>query len=253
VRAPACLLCCLVLALGLAACGSSDKGKKAPGSAGKPATTATQTQAQAPARTATAPAPAAPPRCVKAKEPAPRAPTTVPKPSATLPAGKAYVAVVDTNCGTFTIALDVKGSPKTAASFANLARRGYFDGTFFHRIVHGFVIQGGDPTGTGQGGPGYSVVEAPPSSTRYTKGVVAMAKTEIEDPGTSGSQFYVVTADDAQLPPDYAVLGKVASGQAVVDLIGLAPTDTANPDPARQERPVDAVVIRSVRIVARKG
>jgi cyclophilin family peptidyl-prolyl cis-trans isomerase len=250
VRAPLCLLCSLVLGLALAACGSSDKGKKAPGSTGKPATTATQ--AQAPARTATAPAPGAPPRCSKVKPPAPRTAAKVPKPKGTLDASKPYVAVVDTNCGTFTIALDVKASPKTAASFANLARRGYFDGIAFHRIVHGFVIQGGDPTGTGQGGPGYSVVEPPPSNTRYTKGTVAMAKTEIEDPGTSGSQFYVVTADDAMLPPDYAVLGKVASGQAVVDLIGLAPTDTTNPDPARQERPVDPIVIRSVKILQRK-
>jgi peptidyl-prolyl cis-trans isomerase B (cyclophilin B) len=251
VRAPLCLLCSVVLALGLAACGSSDKGKKAPGSTGKPATTATQ--AQAPAGTATGPAPPSPGRCTKVKDPAPRAATKVPKPTGTLDASKPYVAVVNTNCGTFTIALDVKASPKTTASFANLARRGFFDGIAFHRIVHGFVIQGGDPTGTGQGGPGYSVVEAPPSNTHYTKGTVAMAKTEIEDPGTSGSQFYVVTADDAMLPPDYAVLGKVASGQAVVDLIGLAPVDANNPDPNRHERPVDPIVIRSVKILERKG
>jgi cyclophilin family peptidyl-prolyl cis-trans isomerase len=250
VRAPLRLLCFLLLALGLGACGSSDKGKKAPGATGKPATTATQ--AQAPARTAPAPAPAAPPRCRKVKEPAPKRAAKVPGPKGTLDPAKAWEAVVDTNCGRFTIGLDVKGSPKTTASFANLARRGFFAGIAFHRIVHGFVIQGGDPTGSGQGGPGYSVVEPPPASTRYVKGTVAMAKTEIEDPGTSGSQFYVVTADDAMLPPEYAVVGKVASGQAVVDLIGLAPTDATNPDPARQERPVDAIVIQSVKIVARK-
>lgn len=248
-RAPLCLVCSLVLVAGVAACGSSDKGKKTPGSAATPATTATQ--AQTPARTATTPATAAPARCVKVKEPGPRPGPKVPKPTGALDAGKAYVAVVDTNCGTFTIALDVKGSPKTAASFVNLARHGFFNRVAFHRIVHGFVIQGGDPTGTGQGGPGYSVVEAPPKSTRYTKGVVAMAKTEMEDPGTSGSQFYVVTADDASLPPDYAVLGKVATGQDVVDLIGLAPTDQANPDPSRQDRPVDPIVIRSVKIQTR--
>ena len=96
----------------------------------------------------------------------------------------------------------------------------YFDGTVFHRIVPGFVIQGGDPTGTGGGGPGYKTVDKPPASTRYTHGVVAMAKTQAEAPGTSGSQFFVVTARDAGLPPDYAVLGKVVQGLDVVDRIG---------------------------------
>jgi cyclophilin family peptidyl-prolyl cis-trans isomerase len=96
----------------------------------------------------------------------------------------------------------------------------FFDGTVFHRIVPGFVIQGGDPTGTGGGGPGYTTVDKPPASTRYTHGAVAMAKTQTEAPGTSGSQFFVVTAQDAGLPPDYAVLGNVVKGLAVVDRIG---------------------------------
>jgi cyclophilin family peptidyl-prolyl cis-trans isomerase len=161
--------------------------------------------------------------------------------------------VLDTSCGQFTIALDVKNAPKTSASFVHLARRGFFDGTTFHRVVPNFVIQGGDPEGTGQGGPGYEVVEPPPPGTRYTKGVVAMAKTEIDDPGTSGSQFYVVTGEDAQLPAEYAVLGRVSAGQDVVDLIGALPTDQANPDPSKRESPVDPVVIRAVRIDERRG
>jgi cyclophilin family peptidyl-prolyl cis-trans isomerase len=82
------------------------------------------------------------------------------------------------------------------------------------------VIQGGDPTGSGAGGPGYSTVDAPPASTRYTLGVVAMAKTGAEPPGTAGSQFFVVTEQDAGLPPDYAVLGRIVKGQATVDKIG---------------------------------
>ena len=134
-----------------------------------------------------------------------------------------------------------------------LARRGFFDGTTFHRVVANFVIQGGDPQGTGQGGPGYEVVEAPPSGARYTKGVVAMAKTEIDEPGTSGSQFYVVTAPDAQLPPEYAILGRVSAGQEVVDTIGALPTDQSNPDPNKRESPVNPVVIRAVRIDERRG
>jgi len=96
----------------------------------------------------------------------------------------------------------------------------FFDGTRFHRIVPGFVIQGGDPTATGRGGPGYMVKDIPPSNSLYTKGVVAMAKAETEPRGTAGSQFFVVTADDAGLPPDYAILGVVTKGLPVVEKIG---------------------------------
>ena len=91
-----------------------------------------------------------------------------------------------------------------------------YDDTLIHRIEPGFVIQGGDPSGDGTGGPGYKVVEKPPAKTKYLQGVVAMAKTGTEAAGTSGSQFFVVTAQDAQLPPDYALLGKVTSGLDVV-------------------------------------
>ena len=104
------------------------------------------------------------------------------------------------------------------------------------------MIQGGDPQGDGKGGPGYSVVEAPPQDLVYTKGVVAMAKTRTEPAGTSGSQFFVVTAEDAGLPPDYALLGKVTAGQDVVDKIGVAETDPAT------EQPLEPVVISSVKV-----
>ena len=155
--------------------------------------------------------------------------------------GRAPVDPVDTSCGQFEITLDSKRAPRTGGSFKYLADKRFFDGLTFHRIVQGFVIQGGDPEGTGTGGPGFSVVEAPPQSLQYTKGVVAMAKTETERPGTSGSQFFVVTAEDAQLPPDYALLGKVTKGQEVVDKIGVVPT-VANDEPA------EPVVIRSIRV-----
>jgi peptidyl-prolyl cis-trans isomerase B (cyclophilin B) len=157
--------------------------------------------------------------CTPAAPPAARAKKAA-KPSARLDPAKTYEVTMQTNCGSFTIRLAVKTSPETTASFASLARKGFFDGTVFHRIVPGFVIQGGDPTGTGQGGPGYSTVDKPPASTRYTLGLVAMAKTQAEAPGTSGSQFFVVTAQDAGLPPDYAVLGEVDKGLPVVDRIG---------------------------------
>ena len=125
-----------------------------------------------------------------------------------------------TNFGSFDVRLDVEDSPCTTSSFAALVRRRFFDGTIFHRIVPGFVIQGGDPTGTGRGGPGYTVVDVPPKESLYTKGVVAMAKTAADPPGTAGSQFFVVTADNAGLPPDYAILGVVTKGLPVVERIG---------------------------------
>jgi cyclophilin family peptidyl-prolyl cis-trans isomerase len=150
---------------------------------------------------------------------------------------KTYTVTLKTNEGSFSFSLDVKDSPNTTASFASLVKKGFFDGTIFHRIVPGFVIQGGDPTGTGTGGPGYSTVDTPPSDAKYTTGVVAMAKTGSEPPGTSGSQFFVVTGADAGLPPDYAVLGKVTSGLDVVEKIG------ALGDP-QTEQPTKRVVIQ---------
>ncbi|HET8605576.1 MAG TPA: peptidylprolyl isomerase [Gaiellaceae bacterium] len=150
-------------------------------------------------------------------------------------------AVVATSQGTFTIRLDAKDSPNTVASFEKLARKGFFDGTIFHRIVPGFVIQGGDPTGTGTGGPGYTTTDPPPANVRYTHGVVAMAKTPAQARGTAGSQFFVVTAQDAQLPPDYAILGTVVQGLDVVDRIGKL----GNPV---TEKPTKRVVVRSITI-----
>lgn len=145
---------------------------------------------------------------------------TAPKPTKRLDAAKSYDLTFETNCGSFTVRLDVKHAPATSASLVSLARHHYFERTVFHRIVPDFVIQGGDPTARGSGGPGYQTVDKPLPSARYTHGVVAMAKTQAEAPGTSGSQFFVVTAPDAGLPPDYAVVGTVSKGLSVVDRIG---------------------------------
>jgi len=133
---------------------------------------------------------------------------------------KQYTVNVLTNFGAFDIRLDVADSPCTTSSFAALAQKGFFNGTRFHRIVPGFVIQGGDPTGTGRGGPGYSVVDVPPRNSLYTEGVVAMAKAGNEPAGAAGSQFFVVTAADARLPPEYAILGVVTKGLRVVERVG---------------------------------
>jgi cyclophilin family peptidyl-prolyl cis-trans isomerase len=154
---------------------------------------------------------------------------------------KTYTVTLTTSEGTFSFDLDVKDSPHTTASFAELVRQGFFDGLTFHRIVPGFVIQGGDPNGDGSGGPGFTTVDVPPSDAKYTKGVVAMAKAGNEPPGTSGSQFFVVTGDDIGLPPDYALLGKVTKGLDVVEKIG------ALGDPST-EQPTKRVVIEKAAL-----
>jgi len=128
-------------------------------------------------------------------------------------------AVVTTSCGVFEIELDVARSPKTTASFAGLVDQGFYDGLAIPRVERGYVIQTGDPGGDLTGGPGYFVDEPPPQDLSYTRGTVAMAKTAAEPPGRSGSQFFVVTAADAGLSPDYALLGKVTKGLEVVQHI----------------------------------
>lgn len=155
--------------------------------------------------------------------------------------GDQLTAIVETSCGSFEIALDAQRAPKTVNSFAYLAREGVYDGVPFHRIVPGFVIQGGDPLGRGTGGPGYSVDEPPPPNLAYTRGVVAMAKTSAEPAGRSGSQFFVVTNADAGLPPQYALVGKVSEGFDTVERIAGLPI---RPD----ERPKQPVLIDAVAV-----
>ncbi|MDX6595094.1 MAG: hypothetical protein QOI72_476 [Solirubrobacterales bacterium] len=177
--------------------------------------------------------------CKKVEAPAPKQ-VSLKAPKQTLKKGEEVTAVVRTSCGTFDIALDTTRAPKTANSFAYLSEKGFYDGLTFHRIVPEFVIQGGDPEGTGSGGPGYSVVEKPPANLAYTKGTVAMAKSSAEPPGTSGSQFYVVTGADAGLPPEYALVGKVSKGLDVVERIGKQGTAS--------EKPKQTILIESVTI-----
>jgi peptidyl-prolyl cis-trans isomerase B (cyclophilin B) len=166
-------------------------------------------------------------------------------PEGRLDTAKTYTATVATNCGTFAIELDTEEAPRTTASFVALARDGFYDGLGFHRIAPGFVIQGGDPKGDGTGGPGYKTRDVPPDDVVYSEGVVAMAKGGPEPAGTAGSQFFVVTAADAGLPADYAVLGKVVRGMDVVKRIeGQAAPDT----PQQGGPPKDPVVMEKVAI-----
>lgn len=163
------------------------------------------------------------------------------KPEQPLDPDTTYTLTFSTNCGDFTVTLDQKTAPQTSASLVSLAKAGFYDDTVFHRIVPGFVIQGGDPTATGSGGPGYQTIDAPPGDATYTKGVFAMAKGAADPPGAGGSQFFVVTGADVGLPPDYAIAGEVTEGLEVVEKIGTLG------DPATEE-PTEPVVISTVTV-----
>jgi peptidyl-prolyl cis-trans isomerase B (cyclophilin B) len=223
-------------AAALAGCGGSSSS-----SSTAPAASSTATGSTAP-KTAKA-------GCHTVSVPAPKGPQHLSRPALKLDPARTYTITVQTNCGTFAFVLDVKHSPKTSASFYSLVKRGFFDGLTFHRVAAGFVIQGGDPLGDGSGGPGYSVVEPPPASTHYVAGDVAMAKTQTDPPGASGSQFFVVTAADATasagLTPDYALVGKVTSGMSVVQAIAALPTN-----PPQDGAPTPAVVMSRVTVSA---
>lgn len=166
--------------------------------------------------------------CEEVEAPAPKK-VNLKAPPQTVKKGEKLSAVVETSCGTFEIALDSSRAPKTVNSFAYLSEQGVYDGLVFHRIVPGFVIQGGDPLGTGVGGPGYTVTEKPPANLAYTKGTVAMAKSPTDPPGRSGSQFFVVTEPDAGLPPEYALVGKVGKGFDVATRIEKFGSPEKNP------------------------
>jgi peptidyl-prolyl cis-trans isomerase B (cyclophilin B) len=177
--------------------------------------------------------------CKQVEAPEPKQ-VSLKAPKQTLKQGEEATAVVQTSCGTFEIGLDTQRAPKTANSFAYLSEEGFYDGLTFPRIVPDFVIQAGSPSNTTVGGPGYKVVEKPPANLAYTKGTVAMAKSSAEPPGSSGSQFYVVTGADAGLPPEYALVGKVSEGLDVVERIGKLGTAS--------EKPKQTVLIEKITI-----
>jgi cyclophilin family peptidyl-prolyl cis-trans isomerase len=162
-------------------------------------------------------------------------------PPTCLEAGATYEAVVTTNQGEFTILLDPDSAPVAANNFVFLARNRYFDDTICHRIIPNFVVQCGDPTGTGTGGPGYTIVDEPPAPGEYEIGSIAMAKTAAPDSG--GSQFFVITGTDgAALPPEYSLFGQVTDGfDTAVGAMAAAGTPSGEPS-----QPVE---IQSIRIV----
>ena len=224
-----------VLAIALAALAAGCGG----GSSGASGSNA----ATSPVVTAGTPLPAG---CRRVSDPGSREEETHEKrPGSRLTSTSASV-VMQTSCGSFTISLAVRQAPRTASSFAALVKRGFYDRLTFHRVAKDasggpFVIQGGDPLGNGLGDPGYSVREKPPANLRYTKYTVAMAKTATEPPGTSGSQFFVVTAPDAGLSPQYALVGRVTSGKDVIDRISKVPT-------SESEQPIVPIVIEKATL-----
>ena len=162
-------------------------------------------------------------------------------PPMTLDPAKRYTAEMVTSKGTLTIALDPITAPKTANNFVVLARWHYYDGIVFHRIIPGFVLQGGDPTGSGSGGPGYSFADELPPAGRYKLGSLAMANA---GPDTNGSQFFVISGPDGvRLPPLYSLFGEVVSGLDVVEKIDALGS--------RSGSPKERVLIESVTVEER--
>lgn len=149
-------------------------------------------------------------------------------------------ATIETNHGSFTIDFDRTAAPKTVENFEKLAAKGFYDGVIFHRIIKGFVIQGGDPTGTGRGGPGYTFGdELPGPDLDYEKYAVAMANA---GPDSNGSQWFVCTADlRGRLPRNYTIFGRVTDGHEVVDTIGGVRTGPG-------DRPVEDVKMLKVTV-----
>lgn len=150
---------------------------------------------------------------------------------------RTYRAHLDTNFGPIDLELFVQEAPRTVNNFVFLAREGYYDGLTFHRIVPGFVIQGGCPVGNGTGGPGYRFDDELPRERRYVKGTLAMANA---GPNTNGSQFFICTANTS-LPPNYSIFGEVTAGMETVEAIESVSTGA-------NDRPLEPVIINSISI-----
>ncbi len=161
---------------------------------------------------------------------------TVKPPPMVIDPAKSYTATLETTAGTMVLELFPQEAPLAVNNFVFLARDHFYDGVIFHRVIRGFMIQGGDPTGTGRGGPGYRFPDEPVRRP-YTRGTLAMANA---GPNTNGSQFFIMHAD-YPLPPHYTIFGQLIEGEEVLDKIATAPTGP-------QDRPLNPVVIKSVRI-----
>ncbi len=158
------------------------------------------------------------------------------QPEFTIDGAKNYTATLHTNHGDISLALDAGRSPLTVNNFVFLAREGFYDGVIFHRVISGFMIQGGDPTGTGSGGPGYKFRDETDGPGSYSRGTLAMANS---GPNTNGSQFFICHVD-AGLPHSYTIFGSVSEGLEAVDSIAATKVVA--------DRPVEDVTINSVTV-----
>ncbi len=170
-------------------------------------------------------------------------PQKLTKPPMTLDENSDYEAVLQTSEGEITIDLFEADTPVTVNNFVYLARTGFYDGTTFHRVIEDFMIQGGDPEGTGAGGPGYRFDDEP-FEGEYTRGIVAMANA---GPNTNGSQFFIMHADAPSLPKDYVIFGKVTAGLGVIDAIATANV-SMNASGTERSKPVTPVIVDSITI-----
>lgn len=161
-------------------------------------------------------------------------------PTMTIDPASSYTAVIDTTAGSITVELLPGEAPNTVNNFVFLARQGFYNNVIFHRTIPGFMIQGGDPTGTGGGGPGYRFADEPVQRA-YSRGVLAMANA---GPDTNGSQFFIMHADYG-LPPNYTIFGQAVAGLETIDVIATAPTQPGG----EGSTPVNPVVIQSVEII----
>jgi cyclophilin family peptidyl-prolyl cis-trans isomerase len=220
------------------------RGGDDPASPAAPAPEATPMDARADAPSA--PAEAA---CGAKVPPRKPRPTFETAPPVSVKAGERYTANLVTSCGEISIALDAKASPKTISSWVFLASKGYYDSTWFHRIVPGGqagigVVQGGDPEGTGTGGPGYNLAEEPPKGRDkpYARYTVAMAKSQA--PNSTGSQFFINTQDNSTaLQPDYTYVGVVTKGRDVVDKLAAIPTGGQSGDTPQQSAWIEKLTV----------
>ncbi len=157
-------------------------------------------------------------------------------PALSIDAAKSYTATIETSAGSMVAELFPGDAPNTVNNFVFLANDGFYDDVIFHRVISGFMIQGGDPTGTGRGGPGYRFDDEPVTRS-YDRGTLAMANA---GPNTNGSQFFIMHAD-YPLPPNYTIFGKLTAGEDVVDAIAGAQTGA-------NDRPAEPIAISSVTI-----
>lgn len=179
------------------------------------------------------------PECPAADGSSPKTQRFNAEPPMCIDPAKSYTAKMVTSMGEMVIALDAIGAPKTVNNFVFLSRYHYYDDVTFHRIINGFMCQGGDPDGTGRGGPGYRFADELPKPGRYEIGSIAMANA---GPNTNGSQFFLVSGrSGVGLPPAYSLFGKIVKGLEVLEAMQQVPTGA-------QDRPITPVVIQSVTI-----